>query len=179
MKKNILILLLFISNIIIAQKEMITKNGLINFEASVPLFEEIKASNEVVQCTLNINTGEIYSLALIKDFHFKIELMEEHFNEHYLESNHYPKATFKGRILGFNLNIIGTSPKEFKMKGRLEMHGKKKEITTLVFLKKVNNGLEIISNFSVATNDFNIKIPTVLSMKVAETVNIKTSFLVQ
>lgn len=111
MKKITLLLLLSISNIIIAQKEMITNKGIINFEASVPLFEEVKASNETAQCVLNIKTGEIYSLSLIKEFHFKIAIMEEHFNEYYLESDHHPKATFKGRILGFNWNSIGTSPK--------------------------------------------------------------------
>ncbi|WP_291122449.1 YceI family protein [Flavobacterium sp. UBA6046] len=179
MKKITLLLLLSISNIIIAQKEMITDKGIINFEASVPLFEEVKASNETAQCVLNIKTGEIYSLSLIKDFHVKIAIMEDHFNEYYLESDHYPKATFKGRILGFNWNIIGTSPKEFKMKGKLEIHGKSKEITTIVFLRKVEDGLEIISNFDINIKDFNIEVPKVLSMKVAETVNVKTEFFVK
>lgn len=179
MKKIILSTLLFLSNIIIAQNEMITNIGITNFEASVPLFEEVKASNEKTECILNTKTGEINSLIIIKEFHFKIAIMEDHFNEYYLESIHYPKAVFKGRILGFNWNIIGTSPKEFKMNGKLELHGKKKEITTLVLLRKIDNYLEIISGFSVDPNDFNIKIPTVLSMKIAEKVNIKTTFLVK
>ncbi len=179
MGKIILTILLFLSNIIFAQKEMITNIGFINFEASVPLFEEVKASNETVQCILNTKTGEIYSIALIKEFHFKRALMEEHFNKYYLESDRYPKAIFKGRIQGFNWNIIGTSPKEFKLKGKLEIHGKKREINSLVLLRKVNEGLEISSDFYVKINDFNIKIPTVLSMKVAETVNIKSQFIVK
>lgn len=158
---------------------MITNKGVINFEASVPLFEEVKASNEVVQCVLNIKTGEIYSIALIKEFHFKRALMEEHFNKYYLESDQYPKAIFKGRIIGFNWNSIDTSPKEFKMKGKLEIHGKKREINSLVLLRKTDGGLEIVSDFQVKINDFNIKIPTVLSMKVAETVNIKSQFIVK
>ena len=179
MKPIILSILLFLSNISIAQNEMITNNGVINFEASVPLFEEVKASNEVVQCVLNTKTGEIYSIALIKEFRFKIPIMEEHFNKYYLESDHYPKAIFKGRIIGFNWNSIGTSAKEFKMKGKLEIHGKRREITTPVLLRKDAGGLEIVSDFHVKTNDFNIKIPTVLSMKIAETVNIKSQFIVK
>lgn len=179
MKKSTLLLLMLISNIIVAQKEMITGIGIINFEASVPLFEEVKASNETAQCTIINKTGEINSTVLIKDFHFKMALMEKHFNEYYLDSDRYPKAQFKGRIIGFNWNIIGTTPKEFNMRGKLIIHGRKKEINTIIVLRKVNNNLELTSNFSVKTNDFNIKIPTVLSMKIAETVNINSVFLIK
>ncbi len=179
MKAITSIILLLITQLNFAQNEMITSKGIITFEASIPLYEENKAVNESVYCILNIKTGEIKSLIFIKDFHFKIPLMEEHFNANYLESNHYPKAIFKGKILGFNWNIIDTTPKEFKMKGNLEIHGKRKEINTVVFLKRVKNEIEIISDFNIDLNDFNIKIPKVLSMKIAETVSIKSTYLLQ
>ncbi|MBC7846123.1 MAG: YceI family protein [Flavobacterium sp.] len=162
-----------------SQDKKITKTGKIVFEASVPSFEEVKAKNESVTCVVNIKTGEIASLALMRGFRFKIALMEEHFNENYIESDKYPKATFNGKIMSFDWNSIGSTSKEFKMKGILEVHGKSKEITTSVFLKKVDGGLEIISNFNVNFKDFDIDIPKVISMKVAETVNIKTNFLVK
>lgn len=162
-----------------AQDKKITRTGTIIFEASVPSFEEVKAKNESITCILNTNTGEIASLVLMKGFRFKIALMEEHFNENYIESDKYPKATFKGKIQGFNWNIIGTSPKEFKMNGKLELHGKSKEINTVVFLRKVGDGLEIVSNFNVNSDDFNIKIPTVLAKKVSKTVNVNANFLVK
>lgn len=162
-----------------AQNEMITNKGIITFEASIPLYEENKAVNQTVYCILNTKTGEIKSLVLIKDFHFKIPLMEEHFNENYLESNHYPKAIFKGKIQGFNSNIIGNSPKEFNITGKLEIHGKRKEIVSTISIRKVNDNLELLSNFKVDLTDFNIKIPKILSMKIAETVNIETSYLLK
>lgn len=177
MKKIILLLLLFYANQTSAQTKMITHNGLVNFEASVPLFEEVKAKNENATCTLNTKTGAIASTIFIKDFQFKIPLMQKHFNENYMESDDYPKATFKGLIEGFNLNIIGPSLKEFKLKGTLKLHGKSKKINTVIILKKSDNVLEIHSDFSVQTKDFNIKIPEILSIKVAETVNIKAAFL--
>ena len=164
---------------IFSQDKKITKTGKIVFEASVPSFEEVKAKNEAVTCVVNIKTGEIASLALIRGFRFKVALMEEHFNENYMESDKYPKATFNGKIQGFNWDAIGSAQKEFKMKGILEVHGKSKEITTSVFLRKVDGGLEIISDFKVSIKDFNIEIPKVISMKVAETVNVKTQFLVK
>lgn len=179
MKKITLIFLLYFANLALAQEKMTTQKGIIDFEASVPLFEEVKAKNENVACTINLENGELSSTVLIKDFHFKIALMEQHFNENYMESHRYPKAVFKGTIEGFNLNIIGTSPKEFKLKGTLKLHGKLKKINTVVLLKKSNNGLEIITDFNVNSKEFNIKIPEILSMKVAETVNIKTAFLVE
>ncbi|MBF2707633.1 YceI family protein [Flavobacterium soyangense] len=179
MKKIILLFSLLLFNTVIAQKKMFTNKGIIIFDASVPLFEEIKAKNESVTCILNTNTGEIASLVLMRGFRFKIALMEEHFNENYIESDKYPKATFEGIIQGFNINIIGTSPKEFKMNGKLELHGKSKEINTTVKLRKVNEALEIIADFDVNTDDFNIEIPQILTKKLSKTVNIKTNFLVK
>jgi hypothetical protein len=179
MKKITLIPLLFIFNFSFAQEEMITHSGVINFEASVPFYEEVKATNESSSCLLNIATGAFTDVVLIKDFHFKIPLMEEHFNKNYLESDRYPKAIFKGKIQGFNINIIGTDFKEFVLKGKLEIHGKSKEIAIPVFLKKVSDGLKITSNFKVSINDFNIIIPRLLLVKIAETVTIKTAYLLQ
>jgi polyisoprenoid-binding protein YceI len=179
MKKIILIIILIISKTTFAQKEITTTNGMIHFEASVPLFEEVEATNETVSCVLNIKTGAITSIVLMKDFHFKLSLMEEHFNNKYLETDKYQKASFKGRIQGFNLFIIGTKPKEFKMNGKLQIHGKSKTVNTIVFLKKVENGLELNSNLDIKTSDYNIKIPEILSMKVAENVTITTQLLLK
>lgn len=179
MKKIILLYLLFIQNPILAQNEKTTNAGIIDFEASVPLFEEVKATNKTAYCTLNNNTAAITCVVLIKGFRFKIPMMEKHFNENYMESDYYPKATFKGNIEGFNWNIIETSPKEFRLNGTLKLHGKSKKISTIVLLRKVDSCLEIISDFQVNSKDFNIKIPEILSIKVAESVNIKTVFLVK
>ena len=84
MKKIFLSMLLLASLSSIAQTKMLTKNGKITFEASVPAFEEVKAKNESVTVVLNPSTGEIASLALVKSFRFKVALMEEHFNENYM-----------------------------------------------------------------------------------------------
>jgi len=179
MKRFIIIsaILLLIGFKTYSQDKKITKTGSITFEASVPSFEEVKAKNESVTCILNTKTGEIASLVLMKGFRFKIALMEEHFNENYIESDKYPKATFKGIIEGFNWNIISTSPKEFKMNGKLELHGKSNEINTIVLLRKVGDGLEIISNFNLNSDDFNIEIPSVLAKKVSKTIKVKANFL--
>lgn len=177
MKKITLLFLLYFANMALAQEKMTTHKGIIDFEASVPLFEEVKAKNENVTCVINLENGEISSTTYIKDFHFKIALMEKHFNENYMESHKHPKALFKGMIEGFNIDIIGTTPKEFNLKGTLKIHGKSNKINTIAILQKTKDGLKITADFIVNSKDFNIKIPEILSMKVAETVNVKTLFL--
>lgn len=179
MKKIIFIILSIIVQNSFAQKEMTTSSGVVNFEASVPLFEKVAATNKNASCALNTKNGAFTSVIQIKEFRFKLSLMEEHFNEKYLETDHYPQATFKGTIEGFNLNIIDSNPREFKLKGELKIHGKTKKINTVVALRKSDDKLEIISNLNVNIKDFNIKIPKILSMKVAENVRIKSEFWVQ
>ncbi len=177
--KKIVLLLFFTTHNFFAQSEMTTTTGVVNFEASVPLYEEVTATNNSVYCVIDIKKGIVTTEVKMKEFRFKLSLMEEHFNKKYLETDRYPMSSFKGTIEGFNINIIGTSPKEFTIKGELKIHGKTKKITTKAFLKKVENGLVIVSDFKVKTKDFNIQIPEILSMKVAETVNVQFNFFVQ
>jgi len=179
MKTYIFWCFLLLTATVFAQNKMNTRRGKIVFEASVPTFEEIRAINENVSCVLIPKTGEFNCLALIKNFHFRLSLMEEHFNKNYLESDDYPKATFKGIIEGFNINIIGTSHKEFILKGKLEIHGKSKEINTKVLLRKIDDRLEIISEFVINTDDFDIEIPTIVSSKISKEVTILSEFVVK
>ena len=179
MKKIILITLVFLAQILFAQKEISTAAGIINFEASVPLYEEVSATNNTVYCMLNLKSGMLSSEVDVTNFEFKLSLMKDHFNKKYLETDRYPNAYFIGIIEGFNWNIIGTTPKEFKLKGELKLHGKSKKISTVVALKKIENRLEIISNFRINLKDFDIEIPEILSMKVSERVNIDIRFLLQ
>ena len=106
MKKTILIAMLCVCAVGVSQEKMVSKSAKVIFEASVPSFEEVKAVNKNVTFVLNPATGEIASLALMKGFQFKVALMEEHFNENYIESDQYPKAKFKGKIEGFDLQIL-------------------------------------------------------------------------
>lgn len=173
MKTKILSLLIVISLSSFAQTKMLTKSGKISFEASVPAFEEVKAKNESVTCVLNPVSGEIASLVLIKGFRFKVALMEEHFNENYMESDSYPKATFKGKIDNFDVSKLTTTAKEYSIKGKMEMHGKSKDITINANIKKTSDVIEIDTDFSLNTDDFDIEIPSVVSKKLSKKVAVK------
>lgn len=162
-----------VSTVAFAQDKLISKSGKITLEASVPAFEEIKATNNGVTVVLNPKTGEIASLALMKGFRFKIALMEEHFNENYVESDKYPKATFKGKIDNFDATSLSTTTKEYTIKGKMEMHGKTKDVTVTAKIKKTAAGIEILSNFSILASDYDIQIPSVVKNKVSNKINLK------
>ena len=162
----------------LSQEKKKSKTGRISFEASIPSFEEVKGTNDKVYCVLNTKTGDFTSIALINDFTFKLPLMKTHFNENYMESHRYPRATFKGKIDGFNWNVVGSELKPFKLKGKLEIHGKIKEINTIALLRRLENTLEISSEFEVNTDDFDVSIPLIVRSKIAKIVFIKTLFLV-
>lgn len=173
MKTKLICLFIVIGLSGFAQTKMVTKTAKITFEASVPAFEEVKAKNESVTCILNPGTGEIAALALIKGFRFKVALMEEHFNENYMESNTYPKATFKGKIQDFDFSKLTATAKEYTIKGKLEIHGKIKDITIIATIKKSGDSVEIDSNFTLNTDDYAIDIPSVVSKKVSKKVAVK------
>lgn len=173
MKNTLFALFLISSSIIFGQDKIVAKNGSLTFEASVPSFEEIKAKNSGVTVIINTKTGEIASLALAKGFKFKIALMEEHFNENYIESDRYPKATFKGKIDNFDFSKVSSEAKNYTIKGKLELHGKSKEITITAAIKKTSDGTNLISNFSINTDDFDIEIPSIVSKKVSKKTNMK------
>lgn len=176
MKNLIVLFALLLAIISFAQDRVITKNGKVTFEASVPAFEEVKAKNEGVTFVINTKTGEIAALILVKGFRFKTALMEEHFNENYIESDKYPKSTFKGKIENFDLTKLTANGKDFTIKGKLELHGKSKDISITANIKKTADGVSLTSDFYVNTDDYDIEIPSVVSKKVAKKVAIKLDF---
>lgn len=175
--KNIIYLLLLITFSTSAQTKYITRTGTINFEASVPSFEEVKASHNIVTAIINTDNGEFAALALVKGFRFKNALMEEHFNENYAESDKYPKATFKGRIKDFNLPNLKTKAATYVIKGELTFHGKTKsfEALNISILKEVDI-IVISGNFKVKASDFNIEIPKIVRNKISETIEVSFEF---
>ena len=118
-----LVLLMTMStmNSIEAQDMYIGKKSKVTFEVSKALFEPVKAINKCVTVILNIETGEIASLALMRGFKFKNSLMEEHFNENYIESDIYPKVTFKGHLLNFDISTLTEESTDIIVEGIIEL----------------------------------------------------------
>jgi len=167
----------FVGNVILSQK-MMTRTGEIKFEASVPAFEPVAAVNNTVSAILDVSNGEFAALALLKAFKFKVPLMEEHFNENYIESSKYPKATFKGKIINFDASKLTTSAK-YDLEGDLTIHGVTKKIRTKITLVSNDGKIKVTCNFTVQAQDFNIKIPKVVRSKVSEDVTITIDFTLE
>jgi len=171
---SMLLFALFI-NAVHAQK-YIEKKGQLIFEASEKLFEPVKAENNAVTAILDVETNQIASLALIKGFHFKNSLMEEHFNENYIESETYPKAIFKGKLLNFNHSNLTENSSKIVIEGELQLHGKEKQIRTTLDLQKIDDVIVMTGSFSVAPSDFDIEIPAVVRKKIAKEIIIQLEF---
>ena len=171
---------LFLINVfvfsLLAQKKYVDKSGYIKFEASEKLFEPVEATNEAVTAVLNSENGEFASLALVTAFRFKNSLMEEHFNENYIESETYPKAIFKGKLLNFDLSSLSETPMDFEVDGKLELHGKEKQVKTQVSLQKLDDAIVMKGGFIVTPSDFAIEIPSVVKNKIAKAVNVSINF---
>lgn len=113
----------------------------------------------------------------MKEFKFKVALMEEHFNDNYIESSKYPKASFVGKLENFNMNTISETSKKFNLIGKISLRNKIKEIETVAYVKQVKDGIELKTKFNVSTDDFNIDIPAIISTKLNKKVAIDCNFL--
>jgi hypothetical protein len=175
--KNIFLIVLVsvISHSTWAQKYY-TKTGLTEFKASVKTFEPIEAKNNSTTAVLNVANGQVASLLFVKAFRFRVALMEEHFNENYMDSDRFPKATFKGQLVGFRLADIGTQAKKYTLKGTLTIRDKRKAISTTASVYRQKNQLIVTSSWQVQPSDFDIKIPNIVRKKIAKTIQINTHY---
>jgi hypothetical protein len=163
----ILSLVLMIATSMQAQGKYFTRTGYVSFYSSTPV-EDITAVNEKASCVLDTESGQIEMAVLMKAFVFKKALMEEHFNENYVESAEYPKATFSGSII--NMKEIDFSKEGIQLvtvKGNLTMHGVTKEIITGGSIEIKDGNMYVNSEFKVSPEDYDIEIPSVVREKIA------------
>jgi polyisoprenoid-binding protein YceI len=135
--------------------------------------EDIDAKNKTVAAVLDTKTGALQFSALMKGFEFPKALMQEHFNENYIESDKYPKAEFKGSITNnqeINYAKDGTYPAQ--VSGKLTLHGVTKDITTTGTLKVDGGKIDANSVFNVLASDFKIKIPAIVKDKISNSIKI-------
>lgn len=162
-----------------AQK-VFTKTGMIAFSASSPI-ERIEATTKKSVGVIDLASGRIEVQVLVKSLHFEKALMEEHFNENYMESGKFPDAKFVGNITDWasvNLKKDGIYP--FKVKGDLTMHGVTKNIETNGTLTvKGGTVTSAKSDITVKVADFNIQIPGVVKDKIAKEAKINIDLALQ
>jgi polyisoprenoid-binding protein YceI len=165
-----------------AQK-FFTKDAKVNFNAtnaSSP--EKIAAVNPKGTLIFDAATGKMEAAILIKGFHFDQALMEEHFNENYMESNKFPKALFAGDVIDFKTAINLTKDGDYTatVKGKLTMHGVTKDVETKgIFTVKGGKITAAKSNFKTVLSDYNISIPSLVKDKIAKEAKIDISGTMQ
>ncbi len=177
MKKGIILGICFLVGNMVFSQKMMTRTGEIKFEASMPAFEEIAGKNNSVSCILDEATGDFVALALVKAFKFKSPLMEEHFNENYMESSKFPKATFKGKIANFDAKKISSKKTEFDLEGDLTIHGITQKIKTKLILVLNAGKITATSLILVKPQDYNIEIPSLVKGKIAESAKVSINFI--
>lgn len=174
MRKIVSIVFILLNLSVASAQKLITRNGEIKFEASMPTFEEISGTNNTASCIFDKSTGDIAVLALIKGFKFKSPLMEEHFNENYMESGKFPKATFKGKVLNFDASKTSGN---YDVEGDLTIHGVTKKIKSKVSFTNANKKMSC--SFSVKPQDYGIEIPSLVKNKIAQNIKIVLDFDLQ
>jgi polyisoprenoid-binding protein YceI len=162
-----------------AQTKYFTKSGSISFFSKTSL-ENIEAKNSRAVCVIDAATGQIEIAVLMKAFEFPKALMQEHFNENYVESDKYPKSTFKGtikNITSVNFTKDGTYP--VSIFGTLTMHGVTKDLTTIGTIVVKDGKITGTTEFVIALADYNIEIPSVVADKIQKTIKISGSFVLE
>ncbi len=152
-----------------------SKDAAVSFNATSPGSPEaIEAKTAKGTLVLDAATGAVEMSVLIKGFHFERALMEEHFNENYLESDKFKDAKFKGTITNFtSLSLSKDGTYDGEVAGVLTVHGVSKNVNTTAQITVVNGAVSgVQSSFSILAADYGINIPSLVQDKVSRTVKI-------
>jgi polyisoprenoid-binding protein YceI len=170
--KNILFLILIFSAQLATGQKYFSKTGKITFNSDAPL-EKIEAQNTSASTAIDVSSGSMEWAVLIRGFKFQKALMQEHFNENYMESQTYPKAKFKGKIDNIkSINFTKDGTYNVTASGQLEIHGITKPITSSGVITVKNGIVTAQSNVSVLVADYGIAIPKLVADNISKKVDI-------
>jgi len=172
--RKILLILYFVP--LFSRDLYITRSGVISFFSHTPI-EDIVAVNRQASCVLDLETGSLAFQVPIRGFEFPNALMQEHFNENYLESNKFPRAKFEGKIEDWlELNLDSDSLK-VRVNGILTIHGISKEVSESARITQIGDDFNGLAKFEIAPDEYDIKIPKIVRNNIADivqvTVNVK------
>ena len=163
---------LLLASSLSAQQRYTTRSGSIDFFSDAPL-EDIAAKNTQVTAAVDLLSQQMAFVATMKEFVFPDGLMQAHFNENFVESEKFPRATFSGRLLGIpegGMPTTGIVPVE--VDGDLTIHGVKRRVKVPGTLEFVDKQLVAKAKFSVAPADYKIDVPSLIKEHIAKSVDI-------
>lgn len=170
--KYYLILILLISHLSGWSQKYLSSESHIRFFSEAPL-ENIEAENVEARSVFDASTGDLVFSIPIESFDFEKKLMEEHFNENYLETEKYPKSTFKAKIVDWNKK---EGLQEVTVEGTLSLHGIDKTISVTGNIDFSQQEVKIESTFVIQLKDYKIKIPKAVFYNIAEEVEVTVKF---
>ena len=149
-----------------------SEKSTVTFFSSATL-EDIKADNTKASSVFDASNGNIAFVVPINEFQFKKSLMQEHFNEKYMETEKYSKSTFQGKIVGFDPNA---ATQNVKAQGKLTIHGVTKDVEIPGTIEKQGDKLVMKSVFIVKLADYKVDIPKLMWQNIAEQVEVTVNF---
>ncbi|HMV08519.1 MAG TPA: YceI family protein [Cyclobacteriaceae bacterium] len=163
------------SSALFSQTLFMTRSGQISFFSKTSV-ENIDAVNNEVTSILNTGTGEVVFAVLVKSFRFEKALMEEHFNENYMESDKFPKATFQGKITNLaSIDFAKDGSYPVTIQGDLTLHNVKQPVNASGQLEVGNGKLILKGNFIVTLADYKIEVPSLVTEKISKTIDIRVN----
>jgi len=173
MKKFIFLFLMVLTGTFSAQAQRyVTKNGFIKFYSDAPL-EKIEAINRQVNAAIDISTGDFVFKVLMKSFVFQKALMQEHFNENYVESDKFPEATFIGKVTNLkDINFSKEGVYNADVEGKLTIHNETKNILAKGTFEVKQDKLLGNAKFNLVVADYKIKIPNTVVNNIGKTVEV-------
>ena len=159
-----------------AQGKFMTRGGHISF-FSASIMEDIEARNDKVAAVFDLTTGQIAFSVPIHEFQFKRTLMQEHFNENYMESDKFPKATFSGQLTNAAqvLKQLPSATQNVEVEGQLTMHGVTHKVLVTGTLQMRDGQLVAFAYFNIAPADFSIDIPLLVREHIAKSVSVRVN----
>ncbi|MFU8843851.1 MAG: YceI family protein [Bacteroidales bacterium] len=174
----LLFFLAFAIQIAFGQKYM-TKNGHIRFYSETPI-ETIEAHNRQVNSALDLTSGDFVFRVLMKSFEFEKALMQEHFNENYVESDKFPNAIFNGKVLNIeSLDLTSTETFEAEIEGDLTIHGVTRKIKEKGVFTTDGQAITGHSTFIVKPADYDIKIPKAVVNNIAQEIEVTVNVVLE
>ena len=172
MNKYLLILVLLGLSFTATAQKYQSNNGYVKFFSEAKL-EDITAENETARSIIDMETGELVYSVTITDFQFEKSLMQEHFNENYLESEKYPKSTLSAKIVDWNGE---KGEQTVKVAGELTIHGVTKKVELEGNISYQDDLVKVSAKFPVALKDYKVKIPKIVFYNIAEVVDVTVAF---
>ena len=157
-----------------AQDKYFTKSGMVTIDATTDAsLEVVHAVNRTARAVIDTKNGGVLFVVLMKGFEFQKALMQEHFNENYVESDKYPKAEFKGQVQNISsVDFTKEGTYNVSVNGTLTMHGKSQPVETTGTLQVKSGKVVASCNFNVMLKDYDITIPGLVADKVSKTAKI-------